>query len=210
MITRTTISGRFSFILSAAAISVIAGCGGVKYVVDPEESSAAAIEQYDKNGDGLLDEAELAACPALLGALRAYDGSKDKKLSQQEIAEQIDYMYQRGAGLTAITSTVIFDGTPLSGATVKFIPEKFLGEEIKTAEGITNSSGDAAMGIAPDNLPKELRRHNLLRVGIYRVEITHPSKKIPPRYNTDTELGFEFHETNHVQPPIFNLVSKET
>ena len=64
------------------------------------------------------------------------------------------------------------------------------------------------MGIAPEELPKELRRHSLMRVGIYRVEITHPTKKIPPKYNTETELGFEFHQTNHVQPPTFNLVSK--
>ena len=47
-----------------------------------------------------------------------------------------------------------------------------------------------------------------MRVGIYRVEITHPTKKIPAKYNTETELGFEFHQTNHVQPPTFNLVSK--
>jgi hypothetical protein len=185
------------------------GCGRVKsIVVDPEESSAAAIEQYDKNGDSVLDETELKACPALLGSLRAYDESKDKKLSQAEIAEQIDYMYQRGAGLTAITSTVLLDGSPLPGATVKFIPEKFLGEEIKPAQGITNNAGDASIAISADDMPKELRRANLLRVGIYRVEITHPSKKIPEKYNTNTELGFEFHETNHVQPPIFQLSSK--
>jgi hypothetical protein len=206
-----TIGTRFSLILCAVALSAAAGCGRVKsIVVDPEESSTAAIEQYDKNGDSLLDETELEACPALLGALRAYDETNDKKLSQEEIAEQIDYMYQRGAGLTAITSTVLLDGSPLSGAIVKFIPEKFLGDEIKTAQGVTNSAGDASIAIPPDELPKELRRASLLRVGIYRVEITHPTKEIPAKYNTESELGFEFHETNHVQPPTFSLSSKTT
>lgn len=178
------------------------------YIVDPEVSSAAAIEQYDKNGDSLLDESELKACPALAGALRAYDESKDKKLSREEIAAQIKDMYERGSGLVSLDCTVTLDGAPLSGATVRFIPEKFLGDEIKAAEGVTNSGGYASMAIAPEELPKELRRHSFLRVGIYRVEITHPGKRIPAKYNTDTELGFEFHETNHVQPPVFHLVSK--
>lgn len=185
------------------------GCSRVKtYMVDPEEASAAAIQQYDKDGDGLLDETELKSCPALLGALRSYDESKDKKLSAEEIGEQIRFMYGRGAGLTSISCTVNLDGSPLSGATVRFIPEKFLGEEIKPAEGVTDGGGSAALGISPDELPKELRRHSLLRVGIYRVEITHPSKKLPAKYNTESELGFEFHASDHVRPPTFNLESK--
>ena len=204
-----SVSKRIISAACLAALSGASGCGGVQsYVVDPVVASTAAIKQYDKDGDALVDETELKACPALLLELRAYDESKDKKLSAEEIGAQIKEMYERGAGLTAINCTVLFDGIPLSGAVVRFIPEKFLGEEIKAAEGVTNSSGNAAMGIPADELPKELRRHSFLRVGIYRVEITHPVRKIPAKYNTDTELGFEFHETNHVQPPVFHLKSK--
>lgn len=200
---------RVFYLVCGATLSSTVGCGGVKsYMVDPVAASTAAIEQYDKNGDGLLDETELRSCPALLGALRAYDESNDKKLSGEEIAAQIKDMYERGSGMTAVDCTVTLDGSPLSGATVRFIPEKFLGEEIKPAEGVTNSSGYASMGIAPEELPKELRRHNMMRVGIYRVEITHPTRKIPAKYNTESELGFEFHETNHFQPPEFELTSK--
>jgi hypothetical protein len=191
------------------ALVVSAGCSRVKeYRVDPVAASKAAVEQYDKNGDGLLDETELKACPALRRELRAYDESKDKKLSADEIGGQIKDMYGQGPGMIALGCSVSLDGTALSGATVRFIPEPFLGPEIKEAKGVTNSTGTASMGIAPEELPKELRRHNLMRVGIYRVEITHPTKKIPAKYNTETELGFEFHQTNHVQSPVYNLVSK--
>jgi len=191
------------------ALVASAGCGGVKeYRVDPVAASKAAMEQYDKNGDGLLDMTELKACPALLRELRAYDESKDKKLSADEIGAQIQDMYGQGPGMISLNCTVSLDGTALSGATVRFIPESFLGPEIKEATGVTNVSGTAALGVSPDELPKELRRHHLMRVGIYRVEITHPSQKIPAKYNTETELGFEFHQTNHVQSPTFNLVSK--
>lgn len=204
-----TIGGRTIALVCLTALPLAVGCSKVKtYLVDPVAASTAAIEQYDKNGDGLLDETELKACPALLGSLRAYDESKDKKLSAEEIGEQIKFMYGRGAGLTAINSTVTLDGSPLAGATVRFIPEKFLGDEIKPAEGVTDANGNASLGISPDELPKELRRHSLLRVGIYRVEITHPTKKIPAKYNTASELGFEFHASDHVRPPVFSLASK--
>lgn len=193
--------------VSALVASV--GCGGVKeFRVDPVAASKAAMEQYDKNGDGLLDMTELRGCPALLRELRAYDESKDKKLSADEIGAQIQDMYGQGPGMISLNCTVSLDGTALSGATVRFIPEAFLGSEIKEATGVTNSSGTAALGVSPDELPKELRRHHLMRVGIYRVEVTHPTIKIPTKYNTATELGFEFHQTNHVQSPTFNLVSK--
>jgi hypothetical protein len=200
---------RIERVLSAAALMAVAGCGGVKeYRVDHVAASKAAVEQYDKSGDGLLDQTELKACPALLRELRAYDESKDKKLTADEIGAVIKDMYGQGAGMTALGCTVNLDGGPLSGATVRFIPEPFLGPEIKEASGVTNSAGAAALGISPDELPKELRRHSLMRVGIYRVEVTHPTKRIPAKYNTESELGFEFHELNHVMSPTFNLVSR--
>jgi hypothetical protein len=205
-----TIGQNFTFALFVAAMAAAVGCGDRRsYLVDPEAASKAAIDLCDKDGDGLLDETELKGCPGLLNALRPFDDTKDKKLSREEIAEEIDYMYQRNSGLTAISCSVSLDGRPLSGATVKFVPEKFLGDEIKTAEGVTNGSGVAAMSIPTEELPKELRRTAALRVGIYRVEITHPSKKIPAKYNTESQLGFDFHAGDHVQPPVFNLVSKE-
>jgi hypothetical protein len=195
-----------AFTLFALTTSV--GCGGLKeFRVDPVAASKAAVEKYDKSGDGLLDEAELKACPALLRELRFYDESKDKKLTADEIGAVIKDMYGQGAGMTALSCTVNLDGAPLSGATVRFIPESFLGPEIKEAKGVTDSAGAAALGIPPDELPKELSRHSLMRTGIYRVEITHPTKTIPAKYNTETELGFEFHQLNHVQAPTFNLVS---
>jgi hypothetical protein len=117
-------------------------------------------------------------------------------------------MFQRMSKLTTLNCSVYLDGSPLAGATVKFVPEKFLGEEIQTAEGITDQSGTASLSIPTEDLPKELRRVPAMRAGIYRVEITHPTKKIPPKYNTETELGFDFHATDHIQPPTFNLASK--
>jgi len=195
--------------MGLATLSMSLGCGGIDtYMVDPVKASAAAMQQYDKNSDAFLDETELRACPALLRELRAYDESKDGKLSAAEIGAQINEMYGRGGGMTSLDCTVNLDGSPLAGATVKFIPESFLGPEIHAAQGVTNGSGIASLSLPPEELPKQLRRQSMMRVGIYRVEVTHPTKKIPEKYNTNTELGFEFHRTNHIQPPVFNLLTK--
>jgi hypothetical protein len=209
LIDQMAMSNRIVWILGSAALIALAGCGGIKSImVDPVAASKAAMEQYDKNGDGFLDKTELKACPALLREFRAYDHSKDGKLSADEIGEEIKDMFGQNSGMTPLSCTVSLDGSPLPSASVRFIPESFLGPQIKEAGGTTNSTGTAELGISPDELPKQLRRHHLMRVGIYRVEITHPTKQIPAKYNTETELGFEFHQTNHVQPPAFNLVSK--
>src|SRR6187397_2523524 len=93
--------------LGCTALIAIAGCGGIKkYMVDPVVASKAAMEQYDKNGDGLLDETELKTCPALLRALHAYDESKDKKLSADEIGAQIKDMYEQASGMTSLNCSV--------------------------------------------------------------------------------------------------------
>jgi hypothetical protein len=203
---------KFRIHLVGCSIALIAtiGCGGIDLnVVDPDAAGAAAIEQYDKDGDGLLDKTELKACPALLTKLDLYDESNDEKLTGEEIRNKLQEMYDKGSGMTQLSCIVTMDGMPLSGATVKFVPEPFLGGRIPPAEGVTNSSGDASIGIAPEELPKQLRRHSLMRAGIYRVEITHPTKKIPARYNTETELGFEFHNQGHLEGPKFQLSTKK-
>jgi hypothetical protein len=41
------------------------------------------------------------------------------------------------------------------------------------------------------------------------VEITHPTKKIPAKYNTSTQLGFEVHPDSHGgSHAVFDLKAK--
>ena len=43
----------------------------------------------------------------------------------------------------------------------------------------------------------------MLAAGGYQSsQITHPIKKIPAKYNTESELGFDFQAGDHVQPPV--------
>ena len=59
-------------------------------------------------------------------------------------------------------------------------------EAIQPGDGVTNHRGIAKPVTidAPPGLPG-------IEFGLYRVEITHDSLKIPARYNSNSELGFE-------------------
>jgi len=176
--------------------------------VNPTKAAAEAISLYDKDGDGSLGADELAASPGLLSALDKYDTTGDKRLDQQEIAARLSDLYSSTSGLTTLTCFVTLDGRPLRNAKVKFVPEKFLESYVRSATGITDSNGTAAMGIADDELPDRARGLKVMQLGLYRVEITHPSVKLPARYNTETTLGYELHWNNPDEPVVFRLRSK--
>lgn len=193
---------------------ILAGCGmlGRSSVkppsVNPKRAASEAISLYDKNKDGSLDVEELAASPGLLSAFDKYDSSGDKRLDEQEMAARLIDMYSSASGLTTLNCVVTFDGRPLGNANVRFVPEEFLGDYIKPATGVTDSNGTAAIGIADEELPDKARGLKVMQFGLYRVEITHPSLKIPARYNTQTTLGHELHWSNSDEPVVFRLRSK--
>lgn len=191
----------------------IVGCrpGGVSAPpVDPVVAADAAIAELDKDGDGALDRTELAASPPLLAAQAEYDTSGDKKTDRDELVLRLKAMYEEEVGLTPANCTVTLDRKPLEGAAVWYIPEAYLGEgTTQRAGGITNKSGRASLSLRPDDLPEGFRKYAMMQVGLYRVEITHRTKKIPERYNKKTILGFEVHPMAHDgQDATFHLKSK--
>ncbi len=176
--------------------------------VDSNQVSAAAVTLYDKDGDQLLSESELATCGGLLAAFPKYDTTGDKRLGKEEIATRIKEMYSRGTGLMSLDCRVLLDNRPLSSATIRFVPEPFLSDHVKVAEGVTDGAGFAHLGVADDQLPQQVRGLKVVQPGIYRVEVTHPSTKLPARYNTETTLGHELNPTEPDEPILFRLLSK--
>jgi hypothetical protein len=82
------------------------------------------------------------------------------------------------------------NGNPLAGATVKFVPEKFLSDYLtETPTGTTSENGMAMISLpttpGPDGDPPGMGP------GMYRVEITKAGDNIPAQYNTNTTLGQE-------------------
>lgn len=164
--------------------------------VNASKAAAAAIEQYDRNGDGQLAKEEWSASPALAAVADRYDTSKDGVLSAGEISEGIGAWQQGGMGLRAVPFTVRFNEQPLAGATVRLVPAPFLGGAIKEAVGETSQGGTGRLDIRPEDKPSDAPKMALMQPGLYHVEITHPTKKIPAKYNTATTLGIEITSSN--------------
>lgn len=179
------------FVLSLA----LYGCRGPARIdapdVDPETAADKAIERYDTNKDNVLSEGELARCPGIRQMLSLYDKDGNKSVDRSEIAQRIGELFRNRVGLTQIRSSVTYQGRPLPDATIVFEPEPYLGGEVQTAQGTTNSNGSAQMGIAEEHLPENVRNMKLLQYGTYKVRITHPKIQLPAKYNSDTTLGYE-------------------
>ena len=171
--------------------------------VDPNAAADRALEEYDKDGDGALDTAELEACPGILVALRLFDTNNDQKVDRAELVTQIESLFSDGVGMTRLGCSVRSGSRPVAGAAVRFFPEKFLGEAVKPAGGWTDRDGSARIAIPDKFLPEDQHGLNMMQPGIYRVEIeTSPGQtaksKQPLGYTTDIKSR---ESTN----PVFNV-----
>jgi hypothetical protein len=177
-------------VLSAALLGPL-GCSGRRVpvpAISSEQASQQALALYDRNSDGILDAAELSRCPALANGLKIMDTNKDGRLSGSEIAERInDYQTSR-VGLAAMNVKVTMNGKPLVGATVTLTPEKFLGDSVQPASGITDARGQARLETSGANAPG-------VSFGLFRVEISKKDaggrETLDARYNRTTNLGLE-------------------
>lgn len=159
--------------------------------IDPDDAAQQAIALYDANQDGALSKEELAKCPAMLSKLAVYDQNANGSLEEVEIAKRLTELLSAEIALTRLQCRVTFRGRPLRGATVSLEPEAYLGDEVKTATGVTDERGVAAPSIPKENMPENLQRMAFVHCGVFKVRISHPTVKLPARYNTATELGYE-------------------
>ena len=173
-------------------LSALVGCGpAVALWVLPElpasDAASKAMELYDANHDGFLDEKELEKAPGLRAAIKEVNTAHNGKISQQEIAARIQSWADSRAGRVTFTCRVLRNGKPLVGAKVQFVPERFLGDAIQSGSGKVSKSGVATINSPYPDDPKV----GGLSPGFYRVLITKDGEKIPAKYNTETTLGAE-------------------
>jgi hypothetical protein len=153
---------------------------------DPAAIGAAAVKEYDTNGDGAISGPELDKVPGILNALEHYDTNGDKRVTADTIAARVRQWQDSLVQLTTISCNVMLDHKPLEGATVTYEPEKFMGSELSPATGKTSATGTAA--------PQMQDKHGI-RLGLYKVRISKlgadGKEMLPAQYNTDTTLGDE-------------------
>ena len=155
--------------------------------IDGYAAADRAMQQFDVNGDGKISGAELDKCPGLKAAIDQIDPSGKHEITAAKITARIHAWQASKLGRMSLACHVLHDGKPLEGAEVRFVPEKFLGKNIRTATGKTDQNGVAMLSV-PTTGPMDLPG---VAPGFYRVEITRPDENIPAKYNTATTIGQE-------------------
>ena len=111
--------------------------------IDAAAAGAEAIKLYDADHDGKLNGEELDKCPGLKAAVDKIDPSGKGEITAEKIAARINAWQDSMLARMALVCRVTHNGEPLVGAEVKFVPEKFLGKNLKTATGKTDANGMA-------------------------------------------------------------------
>jgi|694.fasta_scaffold67035_4 hypothetical protein len=191
MTPRPATGSTLPIIVIAGLLVVTASCGPSRPPrvpappVDPESMARAVLQLIDTDGDGQLTTAELARVPGLVSALATLDTDGDKRLSAADITTWLTGVRDSKVAVTPVPLKVMHKGKPVAGATLKLVPEPFMGSNVKAAEATTDTSGAVLPTIPGSPYPG-------VNSGVYRVEITGTlpgGKPIPAKYNTSTTLG---------------------
>jgi hypothetical protein len=214
-----SVSGRDlpAVVACIGACLLLVGCsGGASRVhpvkIDVSSASSEAMELYDKDGDGAISGAELDAVPGIKKYISHYDRDGDKRVTRDEISTRLTDWSNQKLALLGAPLYVRLDGQPLGGATATLVPEPYLGPNVKPATGIVMDNGYVSLSHADEDLPKTSGGRPIPGVfaGTYKLEITHPNRKIPAKYNTATVLGEEVaYDINQSDDAIpINLTSR--
>jgi hypothetical protein len=199
---------RNCWVLAAIAAFVsVGGCGGnggggtSSPSIRPSAAADKALELYDKDGSGSLNESELAASPGLLAALDRYDKDSDRQISREEIEQRLQSIVSTGTSFLMVNCRVLQGGRPVAGANVRFVPDECMEGSVLPASGTTDTYGQVNPGVGDEQLPDERKGVRLMQPGIYRVEIDHPNIK-----KAHKPLGCEIDElTRGGTEPVLNL-----
>jgi hypothetical protein len=154
--------------------------------IDAAAAGEEAIKMYDTNHDGKISGAELDKSPAIKAAIAQIDPAGKGEVTAEMITARIKKWQDSRLGRMSLGCRVTRNGSPLAGATVTFVPEKFLGPNVKPAIGKTDVNGMAMLSVAPTNTaPGAPREPPGVAPGLYRVVVTSPGVNIPPKYSTE-------------------------
>lgn len=176
---------------------VSVGCSGRPAAIrppdiEPDDVAAAAVERYDSNHDGTIDQKELESAPSLRFSLARLDSDGDGKLTAEEIEAFAQKQWvDRQIGMMRLRCEVMLDGQPVDGAIVSLEPESFMGGAINPATGVT-SAGSAKLDISDEHRPGP-QAHGVQN-GLYLVRVSrvvNGQEQIPAKYNANTTLGCE-------------------
>lgn len=196
-------------VVAGAFVAIAAGCSGkparvMAPRIDASRAASAAIRLCDRDDNGAVSPSEAAASPGLAAAFERVDINHDGSLSAAEIASRIADWAKHRVGIVTQPVQIMWNGKPLDGGRAEFIPEPYLARWLKPARATILASGICSPSLPPEDLPQGLRMG--INCGFYTVRITHPTLKVPPRYNEESTLGIEIQPTpDPFNPPNLDL-----
>ena len=176
------------FSLMLSLISLMLGCGPSAPVVpkiNAAASASAAMDEYDTNKDGFIDQAELKNAPSLKDAEKVIDSNSDGKLSRDEIEQRLNKYSTQGMALMSFSCSVTMNGAKKAGIEVEMVPEKFMLGSIKMGKGKTDANGMV-------RFKQEEQEFEGVAPGFYKIKlIKDGSLSLPARFNANTAIGKE-------------------
>jgi len=152
------------------------------------------MSTLDANSDGFIDAKEVEKAPGLKAAFLSTDVDKDGKLTADEIEKRITYYKSAPTTIVQGSTRVTYRNRPLVDATVTFEPEPFLGSTFGSCSGMTDEHGIASIKGHDADFPG-------IYLGFYRVRVSlevNGLEKIPAKYNSKTEIGYEATDDQNV------------
>jgi hypothetical protein len=183
--------------VAAFALAAFLGCSGhppgvAGIDIDEDAVTSFIMERHDKDRSNSLSKSELSSLPPIEGNRSWYDTDKDGEISAVELEKGLGAIFDPRTGLVTFACEVSHNGRPLQGANVKFVPMPPLQDSIPEASSVTDKSGVAMLRADPEDLPEgSPTKAPFMRPGLYLVQVTHDSLKIPEQYNVNTKLGKE-------------------
>lgn len=178
----------YSMMLGLA--SLMLGCGGgppapVIPKINASASANAAMDEYDTNKDGFIDQAELKKAPSLKEAEKMIDSNADGKLSLEEIEQRLNKYSAQGMALISFSCSIAIDGANKTDIEVEMVPEKFMLDAIKAAKGKSDANGMV-------RFKQDGQDFEGVQPGFYKIKVNKDgSLSLPARFNENTIFGKE-------------------
>jgi len=178
------------FFLMLSLVSLMLGCGSGPPApavpkIDAAASATAAMDEYDLNKDGFIDQAELKSAPSLKEAEKVIDSNSDGKLSRDEIEQRLNKYSAQGMALMSFSCSVTMNGAKKAEIEVEMVPEKFMLGSINMGKGKTDVNGIV-------RFKQEGQEFEGVAPGFYKIKlIKDGSLTFPARFNENTVIGKE-------------------
>jgi len=151
--------------------------------IDPADVTTRLLARVDRDTDGLLTPAELAEVPGLAMAAKALDKDADGQLSASEIQAWFTEVNNARIAARSLSLSILKGQKPVRNARVRLVPEDFMGDDHRAAEGFTDAAGNVAPKIPGAGYPG-------VHCGVYRILIdSENDANTPPAHLSASPAG---------------------